>query len=114
MALCSASSEGQTVKVGNPSSPFQFKCNISASLGRVSTATFLLSGHLLCDFQVKRKEEETQLEEVDIYPPPKLDTRRLPPAIPVFALARLVQGWGGGGALSGLICEFCLWWLLGS
>lgn len=72
VALCSASSEGQTVKVGNPSSPFQFKCNISASLGRVSTATFLLSGHLLCDFQVKRKEEETQLEEVDIYPPPKV------------------------------------------
>jgi len=46
-------------------------------MGRVSTTTPLLSGHLLYDFQVKMEEEETQLEEVDIYsaPPPKLNTR---------------------------------------
>jgi len=43
-------------------------------MGRVSTTTPLLSGHLLYDFQVKMEEEETQLEEVDIYsaPPPQI------------------------------------------
>lgn len=59
MALCSASSEGQRVKVGNAGSPFWFKYNVFASVGRVPTATPLLSGRLLYDFQVKMEEEET-------------------------------------------------------
>lgn len=111
MALCSASSEGHTVKVGNSSSPFQFKYNIFASLGRGSTTT-PLSGRLLYDFQVKMKEEETQLEEVDIYSP---HIRNLVAAAchNYHVCAHVCVGWGGH-ALSGLVCEFCLWWLLGS
>lgn len=111
VALCSASSEGQTVKVGNSSSPFHFKY-IFAPMGRVSTTTPLLSGHLLYDFQVKMEEEKTQLEEVDIYSPPQI---KYPVTAACHNYCVCARACGvGGNALSGLICEFCLLWLLGS
>ena len=61
------------MKVGNAGSPFKFKYSFFALMVAFSTNTPLLSGCLLGDFQAKTEEEETQLEEVDIFPP-KLNT----------------------------------------
>lgn len=55
-------------------------------------STHLLSGHLLCDFQEKMEEEETQLEEVAVFPP-KFSIWWLLPAITIVCGVVHFQGW---------------------
>lgn len=59
--------EGHTMKVGNAASPFKFEHSFSALVELPLILPFFLAACYV-PFQAKMEEEETQLEEVAVFP----------------------------------------------